>query len=171
MTYGFLLLFAFVRTISYQNWFDYVELYYLQLFTIMAYHLKARYALTICHVITFDIWVVRIMSYCLIITSKPCGVVPLKDLSHPQFSSSPLEQARVNAWATPAEEIACTNAISRVPEKNTIYSSVKIANLVHMGNTCPFIFDPLSLPTITAYSDHYFHICPLFKVTTNKTIF
>ena len=32
MTYGFLLLFAFVRIISYQIWFVYVELYYLQLF-------------------------------------------------------------------------------------------------------------------------------------------
>ena len=38
MTYGFLLLFAFVWTISYHNWFVYVELYYLQLFTIIAYH-------------------------------------------------------------------------------------------------------------------------------------
>ena len=31
MTYDFLLLFTFVRTISYHNWFVYVELDYLQL--------------------------------------------------------------------------------------------------------------------------------------------
>ena len=42
MTYGFLLLFAFVRTISYEIWFAYIELYYLQLFTIIAYHLNAH---------------------------------------------------------------------------------------------------------------------------------
>ena len=42
MTYGFLLLFAFVRTISYHNSLGYVELYYLQLFTIIAYHLNAH---------------------------------------------------------------------------------------------------------------------------------
>ena len=42
MTYGFLLLFAFVQTISYHNWFVYVELYYLQLFTIIAYLLNAH---------------------------------------------------------------------------------------------------------------------------------
>ena len=40
MTYGFLLLFAFVRTISYQIWFVYIKLYYLQLFTIIAYYLN-----------------------------------------------------------------------------------------------------------------------------------
>ena len=54
MTYGFLPLFAFVHTISCQNWFVYVELYYLQLCIIIAYHLNAhiillRYA--ICHYI------------------------------------------------------------------------------------------------------------------------
>ena len=42
MTYEFLLLFAFVRTISYQIWFVYVELYYLQLFTIIANHFNAH---------------------------------------------------------------------------------------------------------------------------------
>ena len=42
MTYGFLLLFAFVRIISYQNWFVNVDLHYLQLFTIIAYHLNVR---------------------------------------------------------------------------------------------------------------------------------
>ena len=53
-------------------------------------------------------------------TSNPSGEVPLSDLSHPQFSSSPEEQARVSACATPAEDIACTNAISRVPERKMI---------------------------------------------------
>ena len=42
MTYRFLLLFTFVWTISYQNWFVNVELYCLQLFTIIAYHLNAH---------------------------------------------------------------------------------------------------------------------------------
>ena len=42
MTYGFLLLFDFVRTISYEIWFVYIELYYLQLFTIIAYHMNAH---------------------------------------------------------------------------------------------------------------------------------
>ena len=37
-----ILLFAFVRTISYHNWFVYVELYCLQLFTIIAFHLNAH---------------------------------------------------------------------------------------------------------------------------------
>ena len=69
MTYGYLLLFAFVRTISYKNWFVNVELYYLQLFTIIAYHLHAHIMLlqqplkivvagsyNTSYVITFDIW-------------------------------------------------------------------------------------------------------------------
>ena len=41
-THGFLVLFAFVRTISYPNWFVYVKLYYLQLFIIIAYHLNSN---------------------------------------------------------------------------------------------------------------------------------
>ena len=42
MTYEFLFLFAFVRTISNQIWFVNVDLYYLQLFTIIAYRLNAH---------------------------------------------------------------------------------------------------------------------------------
>ena len=38
MTYGFLLLFVFVWTISYHMWLVYIDLYYLQLFSIIAYH-------------------------------------------------------------------------------------------------------------------------------------
>ena len=50
MRYGLLLLFAYVLTISYQNWFVYVELYYLVLFTIIACHLNGHNAhFTICH--------------------------------------------------------------------------------------------------------------------------
>ena len=52
VTYGFSILFAFVRTVSYLNWFVYVELYYLQLFTIIAYHFNAPIMLlryVICH--------------------------------------------------------------------------------------------------------------------------
>ena len=55
MTYGFLLLFAFVRTISYQNWFLNVDLYYLQLITIIAYHLNAHIML-LPYVICNYIW-------------------------------------------------------------------------------------------------------------------
>jgi len=36
-------------------------------------------------------------------------------LSQPQRSSSPELHARVTEWATPAAEMACTNAVSRVP--------------------------------------------------------
>ena len=42
MTYGFLLSFAFVRTNFDPNWFVYVELYFLQLFTIIAFDLNAH---------------------------------------------------------------------------------------------------------------------------------
>ena len=49
------------------------------------------------------------------LTWNPSGDIPLKDRSHPQFSKSPLEQARVKAWATPALEMAWTKADSRVP--------------------------------------------------------
>ena len=72
MTYGFLLLFAFVRTISYHNWFVYIELYYLQFFTIIAYHLDTYNALFryVLYVITFDIWEVRIMSYYFLIACR-----------------------------------------------------------------------------------------------------
>ena len=38
----FLLSFAFVWTIFDPNWFVYVELYYLQLLTIIAHHLNAH---------------------------------------------------------------------------------------------------------------------------------
>ena len=48
MTYEILLLFAFVRTISYQNWFVYVELYYLQNFTTIAQHLNVHIRYVIC---------------------------------------------------------------------------------------------------------------------------
>ena len=56
LTYGFLLLYAFVRTISYHNWLVHVELYYLQLFTIIAYHLKAHIIpsqYVICQLLTY----------------------------------------------------------------------------------------------------------------------
>ena len=55
MTYGFLFLYAFVRTISYQNWFVNVELYYQKLFTIIAYHLNAHIML-LRYVICNYIW-------------------------------------------------------------------------------------------------------------------
>ena len=55
MTYGFLLLCAFVRTISRHDWFVYVDLYYLQLFTIIAYHLNAHIMLLL-YVICNYIW-------------------------------------------------------------------------------------------------------------------
>ena len=52
------------------------------------------------------------------LTWNPSGDIPRRERSHPQFSKSPLEHARVKACATPALEIAWTNADSRVPEKN-----------------------------------------------------
>ena len=51
------------------------------------------------------------------LTWNPSGDIPRKERSHPQFSKSPLEQARVKACATPALDIACTKADSRVPIK------------------------------------------------------
>ena len=45
----------------------------------------------------------------------PSGETPRTVRSQPQSSSSPAEQARVSAWATPAAEMACTKAASRVP--------------------------------------------------------
>ena len=65
MTHGFLLLFAFVRTISYQNWFVYVELYYLQLFTIIPYHLSAHIML-LRYVICNYIWHMGSQNYDLL---------------------------------------------------------------------------------------------------------
>ena len=65
MTYGYLPWFAFAQTISFQNWFVYEELFYLQLFTINASHLNAHIMLLRYVVITFNIWEVRIMSYCV----------------------------------------------------------------------------------------------------------
>ena len=63
------------------------------------------------------------------LTWNPSGDMPRRDLSQPQFSSSPLEQARVRACATPADEIAWTNAISLVPRCNN-----KSVQLYSMNN-------------------------------------
>ena len=62
MTYGFLLLLVFVRTISYHNWFVYVELCYLQLFTIIAYHLNTHIML-LWYVICNYIWHMESQNY------------------------------------------------------------------------------------------------------------
>ena len=61
--FRFLLLFAFVRTISTDhNWLFYVELYYLQLFTIISYHLHAHIMLlryVICNYIRhMEVWII-----------------------------------------------------------------------------------------------------------------
>jgi hypothetical protein len=64
--------------------------------------------------------------------SKPSELRPLTVLSHPQCSRSPLLQARVTAWATPAADIACTKATSRVPEENktkNIYFDIYLLHL------------------------------------------
>ena len=53
------------------------------------------------------------------LTWNPSGDMPLSDRSQPQFSSSPEEQLRVTACATPALEIACTKLASRVPGDTT----------------------------------------------------
>lgn len=47
--------------------------------------------------------------------SKPSGLRPFTVPSQPQVCRSPLLHARVTECATPAEDIACTNATSRVP--------------------------------------------------------
>ena len=59
--YEFLLLFVFVRTISYY-WFVYVKLFYLQLFTIVAYHLNAHIML-LRYVICNYIWHMESQNY------------------------------------------------------------------------------------------------------------
>ena len=63
MTYGFLLLFDFVRTISYHNWLVYAKLYtcsFLQSLLTIWMDILCSYDMS--YVITFDIWKVRIMS-------------------------------------------------------------------------------------------------------------
>ena len=58
----FFTLVAFVQTISFHNWFVHIELYYLQLFTIITFmHISCSYDMSYEN--TFDIWEVRIMSY------------------------------------------------------------------------------------------------------------
>ena len=74
-SYGFLLLFAFVWTISYHNWFVYAELYYLQLFTIIAYHLNAPIML-LRYVICNYIWPMGSQKYELpsfLLHTTTCG--------------------------------------------------------------------------------------------------
>ena len=65
MTYGFLLLVAFLGTISYQHWFVYVKLYYLQLVTMIAYHLHAHIML-LRYVMCNYIWYMGSQNYELI---------------------------------------------------------------------------------------------------------
>ena len=65
MTYGFLLSFAFVRTIFDLNWFVYVKLYFLQLFTIIAFDLNAHIML-FRYVICNYIWHMGSQNYELI---------------------------------------------------------------------------------------------------------
>ena len=59
---GSLLLFDFVQMISYHNWFVYIELYYQQLFTIIAYHLNAHIML-LRYVICYYIWYMANQNY------------------------------------------------------------------------------------------------------------
>jgi hypothetical protein len=49
--------------------------------------------------------------------SKPWSLGPLTVLSQPHWVKRPLLQALVTAWATPADDSACTNDASLVPEK------------------------------------------------------
>ena len=78
MTYGFLLLFAFVRTFSYQIWFVYVELCYLQLFTIIAYHLNAHIML-LWYVICNYIWHMGSQNYELLSLAESFCVFKVQD--------------------------------------------------------------------------------------------
>ena len=55
------------------DWFVYLKLYYLQLFTIIAYYLNAHIMLfDMSYVITFDIWEIRIMSYYILYSWRKC---------------------------------------------------------------------------------------------------
>ena len=65
--------------------------------------------------------------------------MPLSERSQPQFSSSPLEQDRVTAWATPALEMACTKLASRVPGDTTGYGPRAACHLVNL-DCLPFFF-------------------------------
>ena len=97
MTHGFLLSFAFVRTIFYPNWFVYVELYFLQLFTIIAFDLNAHIML-FRYVICNYIWHMGSQNYELLflismpkfkLQSKvfmyvsPCRSLPPQSLNSP----------------------------------------------------------------------------------------
>ena len=65
-------LFAFVRTISYRNWFVYVELYYLQLFTSIAYLFNAHIML-LRYVMCNYIWCMGSQNYELLSKFTMCS--------------------------------------------------------------------------------------------------
>ena len=67
----------------------------------------------------------------------PSGETPRTVRSQPQSSSSPAEQARVSAWATPAAEMACTKAASRVPAMIVMAS---------ISSLSPFLFYSFDYP-------------------------
>ena len=120
MTYGFLLLFAIVRTISYHNWFVYLELYCLQLFTIIAYHFN-KHTMILRYVVWKYIWPMESLNYELIAhmpdiswrlkTKDLCGrrgprVRAKKEkkfgLRHPQTSLVLSRQEMSGIWANVA---------------------------------------------------------------------
>ena len=68
MAYGFLLLFAFVQTISYHKWF--VDVYYTTcsfLQSMLTIWMRMSCSYDMSYLITFDIWEVRIMSFLLLL--------------------------------------------------------------------------------------------------------
>ena len=87
MTYGFLFWFAFVRTISYHNWFVYLELYYLQLYTIIAYHLNANIML-LYYVICNYIWHMGSQNYELFTVLLLKHIVQFKVISRLKLNAN-----------------------------------------------------------------------------------
>ena len=98
MTYGFLLLFAFVWAFSYQIWFVNVDLYYLQLFTIIAYHLNAHIMLlryTICNYI----WHMGSQNYELLCYYDSCFKFQWYSFMYSMLNFT-LNSNRSNRWFT-----------------------------------------------------------------------
>ena len=82
ITYGFLLLFAFVRTIFYQNWVvkSILPVAFLQSLLTIWIHISCSYDMS------YEIWEVRIMRYKLIV--QTCSYVKCNYIWHMDFNFS-----------------------------------------------------------------------------------
>ena len=109
MTYGFLFLFAFVQTISYHNWFAYVEQYHLQLFTIIAYHLSAH--------ISYDIYD---MSYVNTYDISKCELWAFSSLTSPSdhYEINQAHQGDIWQQNLPANCISCHHRVTKKKNKH-----------------------------------------------------